>query len=189
MKQLLLLMCLCTTGLLLAQNDERDSLKAVYPFLDLDQNELLFPGDTTRWQRLFQQMNSIRKGEVRQFQVMHIGGSHVQGGSLSRQIRHRLAALVNDSSGGQPGFFFPYSLANTNSPQEILVLSDHEWQGARSAKRDHPGPFGLAALNARTHQAYESVDLSYKDALQPMARFHTIRIFGHSLHNGMNLSS
>lgn len=187
MKQILLMICLCATGLLLAQNEKRDSLQDLYPYLDLDQNELLFPGDTIRWQRLFQQMHSLRLGEPRQFQVMHIGGSHVQGGSLSRQIRHRIAALVNDDSGGQPGFFFPYSLANTNCPHEIQVQSDHQWQGARSAKRDHPGPFGLAGLNARTDRAFETVDVSYKDALQPAARFHTIRIFGHSLHNNMTI--
>ncbi|MCF8238332.1 MAG: hypothetical protein K9I85_09280 [Saprospiraceae bacterium] len=187
MKHFLLICCLLTAGLLNGQSAIKDSLGALYPFLDLGQNHLFFPGDTLPWKKLFRQMNRLRQGEARQFQVMHLGGSHVQGGSLSRQIRHRIAALIADSTGGQPGFFFPYTLANTNCPQEIRIVADHEWQGARSAKRDQPGPFGLAGLNARTPQLFETVDVSYQDAHQPLSRFHTVRIFGQSLHQQMVL--
>ncbi len=187
MKQILLICGLCVAGLLYGQSDRNDSLSTLYPFLNLEANQLHFPGDTTPWKQLFHEMGLLRQGEARQFHVMHLGGSHVQGGSLSRQIRRRIAAMVADSTGGQPGFFFPYPLANTNCPGEIRVSSDHEWLGARSVKRDHPGPFGLAALNARTHQPYGTVDLAYQDALQPASRYHTIRIFGQSLHQQMVL--
>ncbi len=187
MKQILLLICLCVMGRLNGQNEKRDSLNSLYPYLELDQNILLFPGDTLRWQRLFQEMNRMKQGEPRQFQVMHLGGSHVQGGSLSRQIRHRLAELVADSSGGQPGFFFPYALAGTNSPAEIRSLSESEWTGARSVKRGQPGPFGLAALNARNTLPNESIDISYKDANHPAAVYQSVRIYGRSIYDQIHL--
>ncbi|MBK7342507.1 MAG: hypothetical protein IPJ06_05005 [Saprospiraceae bacterium] len=140
MSRMWLIVCLCFGGWLHAQTPECDSLKEIYPFLRLDQNTLVFPGDTIRWVRFFRQIDRMRQGERQQLQVMHLGGSHVQGGSLSRQIRHRLAALVADSSGGQPGFFFPYTLAGTNSPREIQSLSEGEWTGSPQCETRTTGP-------------------------------------------------
>lgn len=187
MSRMWLIVCLCFGGWLQAQTPECDSLKKVYPFLRLDQNALVFPGDTIRWVRFFRQIDQMRQGELQQLQVMHLGGSHVQGGSLSRRIRHRLADLVADSSGGQPGFFFPYPLAGTNSPSEIQSLSEGEWTGARSVKRGQPGPFGLAALNARSGQPNRVIDITYRDGKRPPARYQSVRIYGQSMHQQMDL--
>lgn len=156
-----------------------DSVATAHPFLHLDQNRLILPGDTTEWVSFFCRIKNMPQDSLGRVEVMHLGGSHVQGGSMARQIRYRFAALVGDSTGGKPGFFFPYPLAGTNSPREIRATSSTPWQGSRSVKREQPPPFGLSGVTARTYRVHDMVDLCFSDT--DTVAFSGVRIFSQSL--------
>lgn len=187
MKTMTLLILTFWCQVILGQHQfDQDSLGAVHPFLHLESNTLILPGDTAGWTSFFCRIRQLARDSAGRLEVMHLGGSHVQGGSMSRQIRYRFAALVGDSTGGSPGFFFPYPLAGTNSPREIRASSTTPWQGSRSVKRDQPSPFGLSGVSARTDRAYDMVDLHYMDA--DTATFTGVRIFGRSLQANYTLA-
>ncbi|MDV7399900.1 hypothetical protein RZS08_51270, partial [Arthrospira platensis SPKY1] len=95
MKELLpgLLMLLSVLTSLRAQSPSADSLAAAYPFLKIGENCLHFPGGDSLWGRLFQKLHEVGKDSSAQLRVLHIGGSHVQGGVFHERIRLGLEAL------------------------------------------------------------------------------------------------
>jgi lysophospholipase L1-like esterase len=148
-----------------------------YPFIRTDLNVLEFYGDTSKFTKFFSKLDEmVLKGEG-QINIMHIGGSHVQGGVLTHAIRQHFNALVPGANGAR-GFFFPYELAKTNNPYNYIVKNTGSWEGFRIAVDDHQSRWGVSGITGRTSDANAEVTVYSRSADEPF-RFTKARIFYH----------
>ncbi|MCF6359945.1 MAG: GDSL-type esterase/lipase family protein [Cyclobacteriaceae bacterium] len=147
-----------------------------YPFLALDKNQLDFYGDTTQFNSIFQKLDSLiflGKGNL---SILHIGGSHVQGGTLQRTMRSKFDNLMPGMA-GERGFFFPYRLAHSNMPSDYHIEYSGEWTGCRNAKKASGCTWGMSGYNAKTTDSTAHIKLYMSDLQEQNYRFNRIRIF------------
>ena len=91
---------------LLAQAD----IQQRYPFLKLEANELQFPAGQEKMSAFFDRLEELSFSGKGQLNVLHIGGSHVQAGTLSSAMRQGMQQL-HPGIAGSRGFFFPMRLS------------------------------------------------------------------------------
>ena len=105
-----------------------------YPFIELYKNNLQFYGDSSQFNTVFQKIDSLAFLGKGKLSILHIGGSHVQGGTLQRTLRSKFNNIV-PGIGGERGFFFPYKMAHSNMPTDYNVEFTGEWTGSRCTKK------------------------------------------------------
>ena len=117
-----LLLSFCT-GWMLRSNGTFPSAKlpsaglaSNYHFIRYDKNILHIENPEERWSNLFDRFEKLAFEGDGKISIVHIGGSHVQGGFLTDRLRANFAAIVDNGS-GERGFVFPFEMAKTNSPK------------------------------------------------------------------------
>lgn len=160
------------------QTGDEKPLQERYPFLNLEENCMHFPGAFDRWEHFFTKVEGARRQEGEQVHILHIGGSHVQGGTFARSIREGLAAgFLEEKARSGSGFLFPYAMAGTNTPVELIVFPIGEWRGYRAVKQPEEGPFGLSATLARTHTPYAGFQYYVMNRDLAPFSFRRVRLF------------
>lgn len=160
-----------------AQDFLADSLVTRLPFIEPLCQELQFPVPSSSWDHLHQRWTGLKAGESGQIQILHLGGSHVQGGSFSQSIRKGLATGLPDGQEVQPGFFFPYALAGTNNPGFLRTSWTGQWEGTRAVRMPGEGVYGLSALRAVTREPMASARISHRLPDGKNAPFQTVRLY------------
>ena len=93
MKQRLALLFIVFT-LVLQGQESLGALSLKYPFLDTTKQSLQYFGSEDALEYFFKKLDrTIFEGEGK-VNVVHMGGSHVQGGTLSHTMRMNLAQLA-----------------------------------------------------------------------------------------------
>lgn len=159
------------------QSEESDSLAKRYPFLHLEYNTLSFPAGVDRWAGVFERLALGDSALQRPLRVLHIGGSHVQGGVLTDAIRSGLTGLAGHPVRAGVGFFFPYALAGANHPSWQITHITGKWEGIRAVKEQARGPFGLSALKAVTETPFASLHIALRHADRGIQPFKKVRIY------------
>jgi len=147
-----------------------------YPFLNLSANKLQFYGDTTQFNAVFQKLDSMAFLGEGKLSILHIGGSHVQGGALQRTMRANFDHIM-PGMGGERGFFFPYHMANSNMPSDFHVEYTGEWEGCRCAKKSTLCTWGMSGYNATSTDSLSQVKIYVNDIEGKNYRFDKVRIF------------
>ena len=147
-----------------------------YPFLELDKNQLEFYGDTTHFNTVFEKLDSLVFQGKGNLSILHIGGSHVQGGTLQRTMRAKFDHLV-PGAGGERGFFFPYHMAHSNMPSDFHVETTGKWTGCRCAKKSQLCDYGMSGYNATTYDSGAYVKIYMEDLEDTNYRFNKVRIY------------
>ena len=130
----------------------QDVLQEKYPFLKTGVNQLDFYGDTTQFNTVFEKLDQILLDGDGQLNILHMGGSHVQGGSLSHAMRQNMQTIASGLK-GQRGLIFPFSLAKTNNPWNYRVKKSGNWTGARVSVKDQFSHWGISGVTATTKDA------------------------------------
>jgi lysophospholipase L1-like esterase len=167
------LLILCFSGPLKAQSPT----EYAYPFLHLEANVLQYMGDSTRFQLFFEKLDRILlegEGKVR---VVHMGGSHVQGGVLSHAMRENIQSLAPGLR-GERGLVFPFKLAETNNPWNYVVKSTGDWDGARVSVNKHFSEWGISGISATATDPSSTATLYSRYDDHPFD-FEKVRIFYH----------
>lgn len=126
-----------------------------YSFIEYQENRLQFPGGKDGFESFYQKLDSLTLYGIGKVNILHIGGSHVQAGTLSGRMRENMYTLA-DGIKGDRGFFFPYSMAHTNSPRNFKVSFTGEWEGCRNALKKNHCPWGLSGITATTYDTLTS---------------------------------
>ena len=178
-KRILLLACGLIMGhSLLAQAD----IQQRYPFLKLEANVLQFPAGQERMNAFFDRLEELSFSGKGQLNVLHIGGSHVQAGTLSSAMRQGMQQL-HPGIAGSRGFFFPMRLAGTNQPANFSVQANGQWEGFRCSVTSHSAQWGVAGIAAETRDADARIDITAFSEDTMRCSFRRIRIF-HVLGSG-----
>ena len=150
-----------------------------YSFTNFDHNHLIYPGDSAAMERFFDKLDTLfftGKGHV---SIMHIGGSHVQAGVFSQQMRDNLLNLFPGITAGR-GLVFPYM--NTNTPASYSISRTGEWEYFRNAL-----PFetrmGLAGASTTTSDTAASFSIVTREKaprdITPVFDFNYVKILGY----------
>ena len=127
-------------------------------FACFDRNKIVFLGDSSAFEKAFSKMDAALLSGSGNFRIMHIGGSHVQGGTLTRRFRNDLLALGDGIDGGR-GMVFPFTAAKTNTPSSYRSRYEGEWEATKNIKRDLPRRLGLTGMAVTTSDSTASVKI------------------------------
>lgn len=150
-----------------------------YSFTHFDRNHLIYPGDSLSMEIFFDKLDTLfftGKGHVN---IMHIGGSHVQAGVFSQQVRDNLLNLFPGITAGR-GLVFPFM--KTNTPSSYCISYTGEWEYARNAL-----PFqtrmGLAGASTTTSDPEASFSIVTREKaprdITPVFDFNLVKVIGY----------
>ncbi len=156
-----------------------------YNFIRTDLNEMHYPGKRKYADLFNAKLEKLVKSGKGRVNVVHIGGSHIQAGSYSGQMRSRLQQLNGEMNAGW-GYMFPYRISRTNSPFGYYIRYNGRWTSFRNVERRKSGTLGVGGMSATTSspKAELTVLLEEENALD--YRFNTFRIY--YLNKGGNYS-
>jgi lysophospholipase L1-like esterase len=124
---------------------------AQYPFIKVEENRLHFSKDSSSFIRFCKKLDEYKQGNRKRLSVVHIGGSHVQGGTWSNTFASNFQRQMNTRGGGY--FAFPYKIAKTNGQPYVRTFSNGKWKRCRSIGKDFCQPLGMCALNVSTNDS------------------------------------
>lgn len=128
-----------------------------------------------RWQR----MVATGQGNIN---IVHIGGSHVQAGTLSNAIRQRLL-YDNPTLVADRGMLFPYSAAaRCNNPADYRVRCPQKVSLTRNVYKEYPNPLGLCGISVTAADSTTEVAIALRDSTIDYATS-SIVVLGHSDQN------
>ncbi len=158
-----------------------------YNFVRYDLNELHHFGSDSYSAQLFEKMEKlVRTGEGR-INVVQIGGSHIQAGTFSGQIRSRMQQINGDMNAGW-GFMFPYRISRTNSPYGYYIRYTGRWQSCRNVERRKICSLGVGGISATTSDTNAKLTILLEDENKLDYRFNKIRVFYESNNDNYSVS-
>jgi len=147
-----------------------------YNFIRYDLNELHhFESDaySTRFYDKLEKLITTGEGRIN---VVQIGGSHIQAGIFSGQIRSRLQQIDGEMNAGL-GFMFPYRMAHTNSPFGYYIRYTGNWQTCRNIEMRKTCTLGVGGIAATTSSESAELTILLEKENQLDYRFNKVRIF------------
>ena len=152
-----------------------------YPFVRVERNQVQFPsGDSPDFRRFLRKTDSLVLYGTGSVRVLHVGGSHVQGGTWSGRLRNHFLALRYGMDGGR-GLVFPFAAAGTNTPATYNTSSTGGWESARCLKPDRElGLTGVAVTGSDT-SARAVIDLLPRElhVMQQRFTFNRVTLIGY----------
>jgi len=127
-----------------------------YPFLRAGKASNNYYGPRAPRDAFFQKLESYSICGEEKIYVTHFGGSHVQAGTLSWQLRNNFCSLHPDASGA-PGFLFPFNLARTNNPSYYYADSEANFDRNRAALKSDTGRWGMSTIRMTTTDTSGSI--------------------------------
>ncbi|MCG2613092.1 GDSL-type esterase/lipase family protein [Terrimonas sp. NA20] len=100
-----------------------------YPFVSAVFNRIF---NNTSLDSFYQKLYTLKKDSNSVVSIVHIGDSHIQADFLSGTVRKNLQDFFGNAG---RGLVFPYQIALSNAPQDIISSSSIRWQFNRVA---HP---------------------------------------------------
>ena len=96
-------------------------------------------------------MDELKYGKRSKISVVHMGGSHVQGGIWSNIFISNLQNDFKTSGGGY--FAFPYKIAKTNSQPYATSFTNGKWKRCRAVGKEYCLPLGMNAMSINTNDS------------------------------------
>lgn len=121
-----------------------------------DKGDLTMYGSAVGFDKLFSKMDSLIANNTGRVNIVHMGGSHVEAGVLTEQLRCNLM-LMSDSTTYQNaglGMTFPYTVAKLNTPLGYTSKREGTWTNIKNTKAVPEGKsLGLTGLAISTNES------------------------------------
>lgn len=117
----------------------------------------------------------IQTGEGR-INVVQIGGSHIQAGTFSGQIRSRLQTLNGEMNAGW-GYMFPYRISRTNSPYGYYIRYNGRWQSCRNIESRKTSNLGVGGISATTSAQKAELTILLEEENKLDYSFNKVKVF------------
>jgi lysophospholipase L1-like esterase len=145
-----------------------------YPFILENLNHLYFSNDSASFLNLYKKLDKFSEGKKNRITVVHMGGSHVQGGTWSNTF---VSALQNEFKTDGGGYFtFPYKIAKTNSQPYVTSFTNGKWKRCRAVGKEFCLPLGMSAMSVNTNDSvnYFGVAITARSVLK---KFNAVRVY------------
>lgn len=141
---------------------------------------LYFPKDNHGMHHFFNKINGLLTKHKERINILHIGGSHVQDGTLPNTIRTNIFNAWDEMSGhrlgtSERGMIFPFSAIKSGNPSSYSVSVSGTWSGSRNVSRQLDAELGLMGAAAMTSDPEASLTINLKEGIYACNR---IRIVG-----------
>lgn len=147
-----------------------------YNFVRNDLNQLHNFGNDSYSQRFLQKLEKLVSTGEGRINVVQIGGSHIQAGMFSGQIRTRLQQMNGEMNAGW-GFMFPYRMSRTNTPFGYYIRYTGDWQACRNVETRKNCTLGVGGIAATTssEKAELTILLEKENALD--YKYNRVKVF------------
>ncbi|MDI1354919.1 MAG: GDSL-type esterase/lipase family protein [bacterium] len=122
-----------------------------YPFIQKEFNHLNFSTDSSSFLNFFNKLEQLKQGKEQCISIVHMGGSHVQGGVWSNKFISKWQTAFNSAGGGY--FGFPYKIAKTNGQPYMTSFTSGNWKRCRAVGKEFCLPLGMSALSIITNDS------------------------------------
>lgn len=122
-----------------------------YPFIQFQHNHLSFSKDSAAFLKFYSKLDKLKNEKNVRVNIVHIGGSHVQGGTWSNVFLSAFQAENNTTGGGY--FTFPYKIAKTNSQPYATSFSNGTWKRCRAVGKEFCLPLGMNAMSITSNDS------------------------------------
>ncbi len=144
---------------------------AGYPFINTLYNRVFNSGPLDSFYKKLYTLHKTGTGTIR---VVHIGDSHVQGDFLSAVVREGLQSYFGNAG---RGLVFPYRLAGSNAPADIVSAPGVGWQYNRIAHPEIAIAPGISGFVIRTASPAAAISLSLRPSAAGPQTFTRLRFF------------
>ena len=118
-----------------------------YSFIRYNTNQFELVHKNPRYCDLFAKFDTLIKTGENQIKIVHLGGSHIQADVYTHRIRQELQSFYPGILGSR-GFFFPYPIANTNSPSNLWITYSGDWQTSKNTQSEPAYTLGLSGITS-----------------------------------------
>lgn len=186
-KSIFILVFVFQFGIIFAQNENYLYRVNEYPFIRYDLNEMHHFGNDRYSKHFFDKLDTLlRTGEGR-INIVQIGGSHIQAGTFSGQIRTRLQQLNGEINAGW-GFMFPYRISRTNSPYGYYIRYSGYWRSCRNIEKRKYDLLGVGGISATTMSEQASLTILLEKENKLDYRFNKIRVMCNNTESDYSVS-
>lgn len=155
---------------------------AEYPFINYDGNNLRYDTSSPSMKTFFDKWHRVVTTGQGDLNIVHIGGSHVQAGTMSNAIRCNLMHAYPNLVGNR-GMIFPYSAAaKCNNPRDYRVYCPQKVSLSRNVHKEYPYPLGLCGISITAADTVTEIAVVMNEPTVDYATKKII-IFGHSDEN------
>ena len=161
----LLLLAVCCT----AQPQPVD-IPRQYNFILYDANDLRYNAASPSMKTFFEKWHRVTTTQQGNINIVHIGGSHVQAGTMSNTIRTNLMHAYPGLVAGR-GMVFPYSAAaKCNNPRDYRVHCSQKVTLTRNIYKEHTYPLGLCGIAVTANDSLTEIAIEMNE---PTVRYST----------------
>ena len=120
--------------------------REAFPFIRHDLN--VIDNNYKGLGRFYEQLVLLEKGKKHRVNIVHIGDSHLQADWFSGVVRMELQRTFGIAG---RGLVFPYSVAKTNTPEDIYSYSNVQWSRRRNIESSGSIPSGISGFGLRAY--------------------------------------
>lgn len=135
---------------------------------------LYYPGDRSGMEHFYNCLDSMLVDGCN-VNILHIGGSHVQAGDFSGQMRSNFSRL-GESTVSDRGMIFPFKVLKSNGPWNYYVQYTGEWGRSRCVSETPDVSLGLSGAAAIAKDPNDSVSFDFRGDTR--WAFNRLRIIG-----------
>ncbi|MGE0021418.1 MAG: GDSL-type esterase/lipase family protein [Draconibacterium sp.] len=147
-----------------------------YNFVRNDLNQLHNFGNDSYSQRFLQKLEKLVSTGEGRINVVQIGGSHIQAGIFSGQIRTRMQQMNGEMNAGW-GFMFPYRMSRTNTPFGYYIRYTGDWQACRNVETRKACTLGVGGIAATTSSEKAELTILLEKENTLDYRYNRVKIF------------
>ena len=150
-----------------------------YNFLNLKDNHLHYDSTSATMRYLLDRWQRMERTGEGNLSIVHIGGSHVQAGTLPNTIRCNILTAHPQLTGPR-GLIFPYSAAaKCNNPSDYRIHCPQPMRLTRNVHKEHDYPLGVCGIAVTASDMLTEIQVVLNE---PRVDYHTssIILLGHS---------
>ncbi|HEX2393825.1 MAG TPA: hypothetical protein VHI78_00675, partial [Bacteroidales bacterium] len=119
----------------------------VYPFIHYDLNRFELIHDNPGYKILYAKFDTLLRQGSNRINIVHIGGSHIQADIYTHRMRQELQSFFPGVLGAR-GFFFPFKIAQTNSPSNLRISYTGKWTTCKNTQPEPTLTLGLSGITS-----------------------------------------
>lgn len=135
----------------------------VETYIRLEIDTLYKAPNCTTLDRFFQRLEEVMRTKQGNIHIVHMGGSHVQAGTMTHRIRKHLLEDYGQAPASR-GIVFPYSTANNcNNPFDYKTSKDKTFNLIRNVYQHHAFPLGGSGIAVWCADEHNAFSIKVKD--------------------------
>jgi lysophospholipase L1-like esterase len=142
-----------------------------YSFINNEKNQITNPGQLSKLTEKLKKVVSPWKQTVR---IVHIGDSHIQADMMTRVLRKGLQERYGNAG---RGIVFPWQLAKTNGPSDIVSFSDKPWLSGRLSLAKNAVDGGVCGYGLHRDSSDAVLEIGVKASQTDDDAFDVVRLF------------